>query len=176
MILGQATGLKYSDPDALPLRVGTAIFGRGFTGRLMSTVRDKEGLTYNIGASVGDDSIVDGAWEISATFAPALLSKGVASTRRELEKWWKDGVTDQELTARKQGMIGSYLVGLSTTGGLAETILINTQRGYDLNWLDGYPKTLKALTVGQVNAAIKTHLNPAAMTLVEAGSVAGAPK
>jgi zinc protease len=176
MILGQATGLRYSDPDALPLRVGTAIFGRGFTGRLMSTVRDKEGLTYNIGASVGDDSIVDGAWEISATFAPALLSKGVASTRRELDKWWRDGVTDQELTARKQGMIGSYLVGLSTTGGLAETILINTQRGYDLNWLDGFPKALKALTVGQVNAAIKTHLNPAAMTLVEAGSVAGAPK
>lgn len=174
MILGQATGLKYSDPDALPLRLGTAILGRGFTGRLMGTVRDKEGLTYSIGASMGEDSIVDGSWEISASFAPALLTRGVASTRRELEKWWKDGVTEQELAARKQGLIGTYFVGLSTTAGLAETILVNTQRGYDPTWLDNYPKTVKAITQAQVNAAIKTHLNPAAMALVEAGSVAAA--
>jgi zinc protease len=171
MLLGQATGLRYIDPDTLALRVGTAILGRGFTGRLMGTVRDKEGLTYNIGASVDDDSIVDGAWQISASFAPALLSKGVESTRRELVKWWTDGVTDQELAARKQGAIGGYFVGMSTTSGLAETILINTQRGFDPAWLDGYPKAVKALTREQVNAAIKTHLNPSTMVLVEAGSV-----
>jgi zinc protease len=175
MLLGQATGLRYSDPDSLALRVGTAILGRGFTGRLMSTVRDKEGLTYNIGATVADDSIVDGVWETSASFAPTLLSKGVESTRRELVKWWSDGVTDQELAARKQGAIGSYFVGMSTTLGLAETILINTQRGFDPTWLDGYPKAVKALTREQVNGAIKAHLNPSTMVLVEAGSVAKAP-
>jgi len=176
MLLGQATGLRYIDPDTLALRVGTAILGRGFTGRLMGTVRDKEGLTYNIGASVDDDSIVDGAWQISASFAPALLSKGVESTRRELVKWWTDGVTDQELAARKQGAIGGYFVGMSTTSGLAETILINTQRGFDPTWLDAYPKAVKALTREQVNAAIKTHLNPSTMVLVEAGSVAASGK
>jgi zinc protease len=176
MLLGQATGLRYIDPDTLALRVGTAILGRGFTGRLMGTVRDKEGLTYNISASVADDSIVDGAWQISASFAPALLSKGVESTRRELVKWWTDGVTDQELAARKQGAIGGYFVGMSTTSGLAETILINTQRGFDPTWLDAYPKAVKALTREQVNAAIKTHLNPGSMVLVEAGSVPAAAK
>jgi zinc protease len=176
MLLGQATGLRYIDPDTLALRVGTAILGRGFTGRLMGTVRDKEGLTYNISASVADDSIVDGAWQISASFAPALLSKGVESTRRELVKWWTDGVTDQELAARKQGAIGGYFVGMSTTSGLAETILINTQRGFDPTWLDAYPKAVKTLTREQVNAAIKTHLNPGSMVLVEAGSVPAAAK
>ncbi len=156
----------------MALRVGTAILGSGFTGRLMGTVRDKEGLTYGISASMGDDSIVDGAWDINASFAPTLLSKGVAATRRELDKWWNEGVTDQELAARKQGIIGSYFVGLSTTSGLAGTILLNAQRGYDLSWLDDYPKAVKALTRAQVNAAIKTHLNPSTMVLVEAGSVA----
>jgi zinc protease len=173
MILGQPTGLRYKDPDALPLRVGTAILGRGFTGRLMGTVRDKEGLTYNIGAGVAEDSIADGSWDISASFAPALLEKGIASTRRELDKWWKDGITEQELTARKQGLLGGYLVGLSTTTGLATTLLINVQRGYDVSWLDGYPVAINALTRDQINSAIKNHLNPATMVLVEAGSVAG---
>jgi zinc protease len=171
MILGQATGLRYRDPDALALRVGTAILGHGFTGRLMGTVRDKEGLTYNIGANVSDDSIADGAWDISASFAPALLAKGVASTRRELDKWWNDGVTEQELAVRKQGIVGGYLVGLSTTAGIAGAILGDLERGYDVAWLDEYPKAVNALTREQVNAAIHTHLNPATMVVVKAGSV-----
>jgi zinc protease len=171
--LGQATGLQYRDPDALALRVGTAVLGLGFTGRLMGTVRDKEGLTYHIGAGIADDSLVDGDWSIFASFAPALLDKGIASTRRELQKWWSDGVTETELADRKQGLIGGYFVGLSTTGGLANTILTSIQRGYEVNWLDGYPAAINALTRAQVNNAIKTHLNPGTMVLVEAGSVAG---
>jgi zinc protease len=174
IVLGQADGLRYRDPDALPLRVGTAILGQGFTGRLMGTVRDREGLTYGIGAGVSADSIADGAWSISATFAPTLLDHGIASTRRVLEAWWKDGVTDDEITARKQGLIGGYFVGLSTTGGLATTILTTIQRGYDLSWLDGYPEAVRQMSREDVNRAIRTHLDPSTMVLVEAGSL-GAP-
>jgi zinc protease len=174
VILGQPTGLRYKDPDALALRVGTAILGSGFTGRLMGTVRDKEGLTYGISASMAEDSIVDGSWDISASFAPALLDKGIASTRRELDKWWTGGVTDQELAARKQGLVGGYLVSLSTTGGLASAILTDIQRGYDISRVDTFPDAVNALTRDQVNSAIKKHLDPSRMVLVEAGSVAPA--
>jgi zinc protease len=171
VIMGQPTGLRYKDPDALALRVGTAILGSGFTGRLMGIVRDREGLTYNISAAVAEDSIVDGAWHISASFAPALLEKGIASTRRELLRWWREGVTDQELNARKQGLVGTYQVGLSTTAGLANAILTDIQRGYDVDRLETFPGEIKALTRDEVNSAIKNHLNPDIMVLVKAGSV-----
>jgi len=174
VILGQATGLRYRDPGALALRVGTAVLGRGFTGRLMGTIRDKEGLTYNISAGLAEDSIADGSWDISASFAPELLNKGIAATRRELDKWWRDGVTETELAEHKQGIVGSYLVSLSTTGGVAGAIVTALQRGYDLNWLDQYPEAVNALTRDQVNTAIKTHLDPKTMVLVEAGSLGAA--
>ena len=83
---------------------------------------------------------------------------------------------NQEPLAATLAAFGTYFVGLSTTAGLAETILVNTQRGFDLSWLDGYPKAVKALTREQVNAAIKAHINPAAMVLVEAGSVPAGAK
>ena len=174
VIIGQPTGLRYRDPDALALRVGTAVLGRGFTGRLMGTVRDREGLTYGIGAGVGGDSIADGDWSVSASFAPALLERGVESTRRVIATWWSDGVTDAELGAHKQGLIGSYRVRLSTAAGVAGMILTSVQRGYDLTWLDGYPQAIRDVTRDQVNHAIRAHLDPQAMTLVEAGSVAAA--
>ena len=176
VLLGQRTGLRYQDPDALALRVGTAILGFGFSGRLMNIVRDKEGLTYGIGAGISEDSLVDGVWTLNATFAPGLLDKGIASSRRELLRWWTDGVTDKELEERKQGLVGTYYVGLATTAGLAGAIVSAVQRGYDLTWLDRYPDAVKALTREQVNAAIKGHLNPEAMLLVEAGSLPAPPK
>jgi zinc protease len=176
VMLGQATGLRYRDADALALRVATAILGRGFTGRLMHEVREKQGLTYGIGASVGDDAISDGSWEISATFAPTLLEKGLSATRGELSRWWSEGVAQEELDGHREGLLGTYVVGLSTTGGIANQLLINLQRGFDVTWLDEYPKALRTLTLAQVNAAIKAHLDPKAMVLVEAGSVAAPAK
>jgi len=169
--LGQAIPQRYKDPDALALRMGAAILGSGFTGRLMATVRDSEGLTYGIGAGINNDSFVAGDFAIGATFAPALLAKGVASTRREFLRWYRDGVTDGEVAARKTDMIGTYQVSLASPDGLASAILRTLERGYDLNWLDDYPNALNALTTAEVNAAIKKYLNPDRMKLVEAGTI-----
>jgi zinc protease len=175
VLLGQRTMLRYRDPDALALRIGTAIAGRGFTGRLTTNVRDKQGLTYNIGAGLADDSLADGMWVMDASFAPALLDRGVDAARTTLQAWWQEGVTDKELAACKQGLIGGYYVGLSTNQGLGRAIVYALQRGYDLTWLDEYPHAVQALTRDQVNAAIHAHLNPATMVLVEAGTFAAPP-
>ncbi|HVU22599.1 MAG TPA: pitrilysin family protein [Opitutus sp.] len=174
VVIGQATGLRYSDPDAQALRVGTTILGSGFTGRLMSNVRDKEGLTYGIGSSVARDTFTDGDWHISATFAPALLEKGIASTKRQLDRWYQDGVTDEELARRKADLIGSFKVGLATTDGMAGTILTAVERGYNVDWLDNYPKIIDALTTSGINATIKKYLDPEKMYIVKAGTIPGA--
>lgn len=171
VIMGQASGLRYTDPDALPLRVATTILGSGFTGRLMATVRDKEGLTYGIGAKVANDTFTDGDWRISANFAPNLLEKGLASTRRELKAWYEQGVTAAEVERTKTNLAGSFQVGLATTDGLAGAILSTVHRGYPLTWIDDYTKRLNAVTLDQVNAAIKKHLQPDEFVLIKAGTV-----
>ncbi len=173
VVIGQPTGLRYADPDAMALRVGTAILGSGFTGRLMKALRDEQGLTYGVSAGMQDDTFVDGAWFISSDFAPTLLDKGVASARAELQKWWQGGVTAEELTARKTNLVGSYQVSLATTGGMAQAIRSTIERGKPLSWLDDYPKAVNALTVQQVNDAIKKYLDPNKAVLVEAGTFGG---
>jgi zinc protease len=178
VVIGQATQLRYSDPDTLPLRLGTRIFGgEGFTTRLMANVRDKEGLTYGVYAYVSGDTFADGDWRIQGDFAPALLDKGIASTRRQLDAWHADGVTDAELQRAKSEFAGTYQVGLATSGGMAGTILVMLNRGMPLAFIDEYPARVNATTREEVNGAIRKHLDPAKMTLVKAGTVgtAGAP-
>jgi zinc protease len=171
VLAGQTTGLRYRDPDSLPLRMGVAILGSGFTSRLLGTVRDKEGLTYHIGATVADDTFNDGVWRIDASFAPALLDKGLASLQRELRAWWQDGVSADEVKARKTDMIGGFQVSLSTTGGMAGMLLRTVERGYPLTWIDEYPKTVDALSAEQVNGAIRRYVDPGKLLIVKAGSV-----
>lgn len=174
IVIGQATGLRYTDPDNLALRAGTAILGSGFTGRLMANVRDKEGLTYGIGSSVANDTFADGDWKITASFAPSLLERGIASTKRQLTEWHQNGVTADELARRQDNLVGSFQVGLATTEGLTQTLLLTLHRGKDLAWIDQFPGAVRSLTVEQVNRAIKQHLNPDEMFVIKAGTVPGA--
>jgi zinc protease len=174
IIMGQPSGLRYNDPDYQSLRLATAILGSGFTGRLMANVRDKEGLTYDVGSAMQNDMVNDGDWRIYGTFAPDLLDKGIASTQRQLKLWFEAGATPAEVSARKSNMIGSFKTGLATTGGMAGALLSAVNRGYDVSWLDEFPARVNSLTDQQINAAIKKYLKPENMVLVRAGTFASA--
>ncbi|WP_176047873.1 pitrilysin family protein [Burkholderia sp. BCC1644] len=172
VMLGQAIDLRANDADYLPLSAAVNVLGNGFTGRLMASVRDKEGLTYGIRASLSGLSLMDGGFVITSSFAPPLLDKGVASTRRILDAWWKQGVTQAELDARKDGMIGRHQVSMETTGQMAAMIAQTVLQDRPLSDLDTYPQRVRALTVDQVNTAIRKYLNPGKMVWIEAGTFA----
>lgn len=174
ILWGQATQLRYGDADSLALRVGTAILGSGFTGRLMANVRDKEGLTYGIGSYLASDTFTDGDWRIQAYFAPNLLDKGIASTKRQLSSWHRDGVTPAELTSAKGKFVGSFKLGLATTDGMASTVLNTVNRDLPLTFIDQFGATINSFTLEQVNGAIRRHLDPEQMVLIKAGTVPGA--
>ena len=171
VIIGQPSGLRANDPDWIAMNIATGILGRGFTSRLIGNVRDREGLTYGIGAALAGDAFRSGAWLTKATFAPVLLDRGLTSTRREINGWWRDGITADELEYRKSAAAGQFTVTLETTHGLAEQLLRCAERGLEISWLDQFPAEVRALTVGQVNAAMKKHLDPEKMVTVKAGTL-----
>jgi zinc protease len=53
---------------------------------------------------------------------------------------------------------------------MAATLLQTVNRGEPLEWMDTLPRRIDALTVEQVNAAIRKYLDPQKMTLIEAGT------
>jgi zinc protease len=80
-------------------------------------------------------------------------------------------VTAEELAVFKVTLTGSYKVALSTTEELAGALLAALQRGRGPEWIDEYPRQLKALTLEDVNAAIRRHLDPDRMVTVAAGTL-----
>ncbi|MEY4687262.1 MAG: hypothetical protein RIR76_1285 [Verrucomicrobiota bacterium] len=172
VVIGQPSGLRYSDPEHLAFSTATAVFGSGFfSARLLDIIRNREGLTYGVGASLGADSFTDGSWSIRGTFAPELLEKGLASIRRELTRLCESGVTTEELENFKVTLAGAHKVGLATTSGMAAALLNALQRGYGPEWLDDYTVRVRELTLEHVNDAIRSRISPQGMVTVLSGSL-----
>lgn len=170
--LGLPIGIDLFNEDYYPLMVGTYILGGNFSARLMQIVRDAQGLTYGISSFIGGvNNGNDGYWAIWSTFAPHLVQTGYEATMEQVNKWVDQGITENELAAKKTTITGSYKVGLATTRGLAGQILTNAERGRPNDYLDEFPEIITALTVEQINTAIKKYIDKDKLVFIAAGSL-----
>jgi zinc protease len=171
MYLGQYIGIDREHTDYYPLMLGIYILGGNFSARLMQTVRDKQGLTYGIGSSIGGSNFsTDGYWSTWGTFAPDLIEKGQEATIDQINKWYKKGVFEKELNSKKSTITGSYKVALDTTGGLVSQILSNAERIKPISYLDDYVGIINNISLEEINNAISKYIDPSKLTLVTAGS------
>jgi zinc protease len=170
--LGHGVAVTRQSDDYLPLYVGLYILGGNFAARLMQRIRDEQGLTYGIGAGLaGITTYNEGHWFVGVTLSTENLDRGIEAVQHEIELFVREGVTQEELDEKKTTITGSYKVGLASTAGLARTVLNNARRGFEVGYLDRFPSLVEALTVDEVNAAIRTHLHPENLHLVAAGTV-----
>lgn len=171
LVIGEYTGLKEKDEDFLPFYLANSALGSGFSGRLMMTVRDEEGLTYGIGSTHSGDDYTGGYWKVSGTFNPELINQGLNSTMREIKKWYQEGISQKEMNNIKSYLTGSYKIGLATSNGLAYNILSYVNKGYDPDYIYEYPEELNAPTLKEINNAIREYLNPEELIIVKSGTL-----
>ncbi|HEX7071138.1 MAG TPA: pitrilysin family protein [Rhodothermales bacterium] len=168
--LGHALELLRQDPDYVALYAGNYVLGGNFSARLMSEIRDRMGLTYGIWSSLSNvNRLHGGHWVVGVTLSNENVQAGIDATRREMERFVTEGITADELAEKQNTITGSFKVGLATTGGLALSLLYNAERGFGVDYLDRFPSLVEALRVDEVNDVIRTHLNPAALSLAVAG-------
>jgi len=119
LIGGMATSRTDSDYESLNL-LNTILGELGFMGRLGAKVRDKEGLAYSCSSFV-NAGLVGGSWTALAGVNPRNITKAMEMMREEIERVQKEPVDDQELADAKQNQLGSALMELESTEGVART-------------------------------------------------------
>lgn len=171
VLLGQGVGLRRGDEDTVALELAAAVLGDGFTSRLGHTVRDTEGLTYGVGAALDFPNGRAGEFVVFASFAPELLDRGLASIRREVEAWHRDGIGEGEFDYYRRALLGSWVLELSTTAGLADVLLRHAVAGLAPEAIDESFERLRMLDREEVHAAMRKHLDPAAWIEVASGNL-----
>lgn len=170
--MGHPVPVRRQDGDYVPLYVGNYVLGGNFSARLMTIVRDDRGLTYGIGSALsGVDTEYPGYWQLHVTLGRDRVEEGIDATREVARDLVEDGITAEELADKKTTLTGSYRVRQAKTSGLANMLLTNAERGFDLEYLDRYPDLIESTTLEEVNDAVRRHLDPDEWSLALAGTL-----
>lgn len=166
--------------DYAALRMAAHVLGAsGFDSRLLTRLRQKEGASYGAGASLSASSFDPYATlGIYAIFAPEARARVEAALNDELARFVRDGLTQAELDTAKRAMKAQGDTWRSEDPAVAGAIAGHLERGRQFQWNADLDARGEALTLAQVNAAIKRWIDPARTNWSWAGDFdkAAAPK
>ena len=111
-------GIAYSSPDYYTLMLINAILGDGMSSRLFQTVREEQGLAYDIG-SYFNSYAETGNFVVSAGVDPSQVEVAVRAIVRELSSLCTTLVPAGELDRIKAYIKGGLVLGLEGTSQVA---------------------------------------------------------
>lgn len=176
-IAGMPLNIRDDDPDYPALILGNYILGGGFlNSRLAVRIRQKEGLSYGVGSQIQASPLdKTGSFLSYAIYAPQNVAKLEAAYKEEIDRVIKDGFTAEELAAAKSGLLQSEQVERSNDAQLAGTLASYLYLKRTFAWDVEFEKKIAALTLDQVNAAMRRYMSTSKLTIYKAGDFAKNP-
>lgn len=169
---GLNISLKETDPDYVALDIANEMLGGGafLSSRIPTRLRENEGMSYGAGTFVNASYLYRaGGWGVYAIFNPVYKNRLDSAFKDELNKALTAGFTADELKKAVTAWSGSRKTRLGLDQYLVSLMASDMDIGKDLNFDMEYEEKAKALTVDQVNAALKKYVSPDKMTLIYAG-------
>jgi zinc protease len=111
-----------------------------------------------------------------AMYAPQNLSKLQNAITEELDRLIKNGVTDVELADAKQALSQQFSLRRAQDPALAGSLRNQLYLGRSMSFEADLEAKIAALSVDQVNAAIRKYIKPENVAHYYAGDFAGAAK
>ena len=163
-----AFALNEADDDYPALFVATQLLNRQ---GLWERVREKEGLSYGVGASLSAPTVGNAAAiNINASFAPQNREKLQRVIREVLEEKREKGFSSLEVGFAKSAIISRRTEWLAQPGNALGNIAFNLRFNKPLDHYAALTPLFEKLDTVAVNAALKKYLEVANLREVLAGS------
>jgi len=165
-----ALPLNDLDTDHPAVLVGNFILGGNPASRLWARVREKEGLSYDVGSFIGWNPVDrNSTWTATAIFAPENQPKVEAAVKEELARVLREGIGAQELAQAQQALLSQRRLSRAQDPVVANGWQFNLEHGRSFAQARRLDDQIAAVTVEQVNAALRRHLDPARIVWAWAG-------
>ncbi len=170
--------LRDDHPDYAALTLAGYMIGGGvLNSRLATRIRQQDGLSYGVGGGISGHPIDEaGSFFAFAIYAPENAEAVEAAFREEIQKVLDEGFQEDEVVVAKGGYLQSReleraqdasLVGMLTQGLYFDRTLAREAE---------FEERIRSLTLGEINAAIRRHLDLSKMMMVKSGDFEGAKK
>jgi zinc protease len=170
--------MKDSDPDYPALLLADFVLGSSpLSSRLSDRVRKKDGLSYGAGSSFfARPQDANATFIMQAICNPLNIDKVEKGMLEELQRFLKDGIEAKELEDGKKGFLENMKTHRGSDSALAGALARGLQLGRTYAFQAEQEKKIQALTVEQVNAAVRKHFDPKKLITVRAGDFKAKPK
>jgi len=157
-------------PDYAALMLANHLLGSGGNSRLWKRIRENEGLSYDVRSSIGwSQHEANSPWQGSAIFAPQNRAKVEAGFREEIARALKEGFSEKEMNEGRNGLLSFRRLSRAQDSTLAYALANNLHLGRTFALSAKVDAELEALTLAQVNAALRKYLKPEDFVAVFAG-------
>jgi zinc protease len=169
-LAGEKFQLSQNDPDYPAIVLASYMFGEPITSHIADRIRNREGLSYGANARItvpteGDSATLTGTVSLNPGFGP----KVEFSFMDELKKVHQNGFSASELAEAKKAYLDARVIGRSTDASLLTFIAQHEQIDRPFAWDRNLEDKIKSITLDQVNAAFRKHIDPAGVSIVKAG-------
>ncbi len=150
-----------SDRDFQALRIAAQIFGGGGggSGRLWERIREKEGLSYSVGAHVSGGQFEPNAnFTFTAITAPQNAEKVGAAFDDELARATRDGFTADEMKRAKDAIASGSRLARAQDHVLARIFVSFVERGKTPKYFAELDALRAGITLDEVNAAFRKYV------------------
>jgi zinc protease len=168
VVLGHA-GIARSDPDFYAVTVMNYILGGGgFASRLMTRIRDNEGLVYGISSGF-DAKRYPGAFSVALQTKTESAAAAIRAVVEEISKIRSEGVSAAELDGAKRYLAGSFPLRYETNSRLATLVGMVDLYGLGPTYFEDYPTKIRAVTLEDVRRVAAARLDAERYVLVVVG-------
>ena len=168
-------GLPRLVPDFHAVQVMAAILGGLFNSRLQMNLREDKGYTYGVGAGF-DMRRGAGPFGVRTAVQTSGTAPAIAEAIKELHRMRDTLVTEAELAAARDYMVGVFPLRFETPGAVVGSIGGLFVSGLPDDELARYRAAIEAVTAEDVRKAAVDHIHPDRIAIVvvgDADAVAG---
>jgi zinc protease len=170
LLAGMQIRISDEDPDYPAMELANYMLGGSFGSRLVHRIREQEGLSYGVRSGFQAPTKMDsGDFMASLIAAPQNVPKAQASLKDELARALSEGFSGEEVAAAKKALLEEEVINRSQDQTLARLLSARERFGRTMAFDQTFESAIAALTAEQVNAALRRHLDPAGLMIVEAG-------
>ena len=163
-------GIKRGDVDFFPLYVGNYILGGGgFVSRLTEEVREKRGLVYSVYSYFMPTAEI-GQFQVGLQTKREQADEALKLVRETLNKFVAGGVTEEELKAAKQNIVGGFPMRIDSNAKILDYLAMIGFYKLPLTYLDTFNDEVSKVTTAQIKEAFNRRIKTDKMVTVIVGA------
>jgi zinc protease len=163
-------GITRKNPDYFAASLFNEAFAGGFSSRLISDIRTRQGLAYSVGGGIGASYDHPGMLTIGLGTKSTNTLQAIRALEKELAELRTNPITEQELKRARDAILNSFVFNFDSPGKVLRERMAYEFYGYPLDFLERYRAAIEKVTTADLARVAAKYIHSGQMAVLVVGN------